>query len=95
MSTKKYLKLGSTSNDNDIQMKICRKGKNNIKSFQKNKDQKNMKLRNVSLQHSVNKDSEVKSIQTQVTDQCNVNQNTNFGCDGNINYLKELKKIDI
>lgn len=49
MSTKKYLKLGSISNDNDIQMKIWRKGKNNIKSFQKTKDWKNMKLRNVSL----------------------------------------------
>jgi len=42
MCMKKYLKLGSTNNDNNIQMKICRKG-DDIKYFWKSKDLKNVK----------------------------------------------------
>lgn len=52
MCTKKYLRLGSTNNDNNIQMKICRKG-NDTKHYLKRKDLKNVKWRKLSPLHSM------------------------------------------
>lgn len=53
MCTKKYLKLGSTNNDNNIQMKICRKG-NDIKHYLESKRLKNVKWKKLSPSHSMN-----------------------------------------
>lgn len=56
MCTKEYLKLGSTNNDNNIQMKSCRKG-NDIKHCLESKGLKNVKGRKLSPLHSMNANS--------------------------------------